>query len=206
MELIQTAEDRQRAIDILEMALEQSPGMTWMIKPGRKNGLRNLLRHMYEVARVHRGNYMTSDKSGVVLIYQSSKKRRSVRLFCGKLKILFLVTGIRRGIQLAKVQRLIRQIRPNSGWHALLLASDERPGNAATNELRREVFTLADSTNEPIYLETTRERMHRAYQWIGFKVYNQIKHPYEDTHIWFLRRDPFVGYKYDSKQNEEAKK
>ena len=68
MELIQTAEDRQRAIDILEMALEQSPGMTWMIKPGRKNEFRNLLRHMYEVVRVHRGNYMTSDKSGVVLI------------------------------------------------------------------------------------------------------------------------------------------
>ena len=195
MDLIKSASDRDRALDILEKAFLASPGMTWMIKPGRSDRFRMLLRHCYEEAKAYRGHYLTKDRSGVVFFYNLKNKRGSLRLFFRQLTTTLFVTGVRRGIQASEVRRMVDKIRPKSGWCAWLLASDEKPGNGATNEIRREIFELADQTSEPIYVETTRKRMRLVYERIGFKEYHKVKHPYEETYIWFLKRDPFTGYK-----------
>jgi len=193
MELIQTAQDCNKALDILEKAFMSSPGMTWMVKPGDAHKFRKLLRHCYEEARTYKGNYLSSDRTGVVFFYHLKNKRTSPDLFWRQLNTTIFVTGIRKGIQATMLRSMVDRIRPRTGWCAWLLASEELPGNAATNEIRREIFKIADSTGEPIYVETTIKRMRLIYARFGFKEYCKVKHPYEETYIWFMKRDPFTG-------------
>ena len=71
------------------------------------------------------------------------------------------------------------------------MATDRRVvGTNAGYEIKREMFRMADATNEPIYVETTVQRCVTLYTRIGFYEYARIKHPYEDFEIWFMKRDP----------------
>ena len=52
----------------------------------------------------------------------------------------------------------------------------------------QEMFRLADETNEPIYVETTNPRVMLLYKKSGYVEYANLKHPYEDLTIWFMKR------------------
>ncbi len=86
---------------------------------------------------------------------------------------------------------MIEGRRPEKGWYGWFLATEKTAnGTRAGHEMRREMYRMADETNEPIYVETTTERTMVLYTKIGFYEYARIKHPYQDINIWFMRRDP----------------
>ena len=192
MEQIIKPSDKQRALIILEQAFNSSPGINWML--GRKQSRRSLrafLSFMYHEAVAKKGAYITSDTNGVVLFYRLQDQRTSARNWFRKLYVFFFVMGMKSGWKAMRYQRLINAVRPNKGWLGMLVATDTTvPGNAAAYEIKQEMFRIADEQDEDIYVETTIPRVMLLYKAAGYIEYEQLKHPYEDLTVWFLRRTP----------------
>ena len=86
---------------------------------------------------------------------------------------------------------MIDAVRPKKGWYGWFLATDPGViGTRAGYEIKRDMYRMADETNEPIYVETTIKRIMILYRKIGFQEYARRKHPYENLDIWFMKRDP----------------
>lgn len=190
---INHAMDRARALDILEKAFYNVPGITWMIrnKNKSKEHLRILLSVCLEEAILKKGAYLTSDKNGVIFLYNLRLHPMSIIILLKKLYLFIRIIGLSHGIRVLRSRRLINAMRPKCGWYGWFIATDRDARKWATAlEIKNEVFRLSNNTNEPVFAETTLQRIANLYEKIGFKVYAKMKHPYEDMDIWFMRRDP----------------
>ena len=193
MNQIKNSSDRNRAINILENAFYNVPGIMWMIKStkNRRRDLRIFLSFCFDQTSEKEGAYLTSDKNGVVFFYNLQKKPNKLLDFFRKLYLILMVIGVKTSIRILKTRERVDQVRPKKGWYGWFLATEkETIGIRAAYEIRRDMFRMADETNEPIYVETTIERIRTLYSRIGFYEYAKIKHPYENLNIWFMKRDP----------------
>lgn len=193
MKLIQSREDKLRALDILVKAFCESPGMVWML-PGQRSTnkkFRKLIALCYHEAEAKNGAFITSDKNGVVLYFRLQNRNVTIQNILRKLYVLFFVTGLKNGLRAMRYRKIVDDIRPKIGWLGWLVATDsDASGNAAAYEIKNEMFRLADETNEPVFVETTVPRVRVLYRAAGYHEYAQLKHPYRDLTVWFMRRDP----------------
>lgn len=192
MKQIQSIDDRRKAFDVLTSAFKNAEGMTWMLRnPQSTRSRRSILKFFYTEAHARNGAYITTDKKGVVFLYSQSKTTFTLRRFIQKLYIFLFITGVRNGIRSLKYQKLIRTIRPTSGWVGTLLACNSTESGIKTAfEIKQTIFELADRYHQVIYAETTSFRACQLYKLIGYELYHSEKHPYADLTIWFFRRDP----------------
>jgi hypothetical protein len=193
MNHIETELDKSRALDILEKAFKDVPGVIWMIRNREKSKehLRILLSVCLEEAIHKQGAYLTKDRNGIILFYRLQIKPKSITIFFKKLYLFIKVFGIIHGIRVLRSRKLIDAIRPKAGWYGWFIATDKEAAKGASAlEIKNEVFRMSSTTNEPVYAETTVHRIVNIYERIGFKVYAKMKHPYSNIDIWFLRRDP----------------
>lgn len=192
MDQIQNKKDKNRALDILEKAFINSKGMTWMIKQKNKKNLRTFLTYILYEASAKNGAWLTSDKNGVVLFYHLQNKKKSLQNIFRKIYVFIIIMGFRNGLKAYRYHKIINNIRPKTGWFGWLIATDneETTGIKAGYEMKKELFAMADKTNEPIYAETTKARAMILYKASGYYEYAKINHPYEDLTIWFMKRDP----------------
>ena len=192
MNQIRNANDRNRALDILENAFYNVPGVMWMIKSteNKRRDLRIFLSLCFYQTSEKGGAYLTSDKNGVVFFYHLQKKPNQLLDFFRKLYLILILVGVKTSIRIIKTRKIIDQVRPKKGWYGWFLATEEAIGNRAGYEIKRDMYRMADETNEPIYVETTIARIKTLYSRIGFYEYARVKHPYENIDIWFMKRDP----------------
>ncbi len=193
MNLIQNDRDKDRALDILEEAFYHVPGVMWMITKtkNRRKYLRIFLSLCFQETSEKHGAYLTSDGNGVVFFYHLQNKPNWVLNFFRKLYLILRIIGIKRSVCILKTRKMIDAVRPKKGWYGWFLATEKGViGNRAGYEIKRDMYRMADETNEPIYVETTIRRIMILYKKIGFQEYARRKHPYENLDIWFMKRDP----------------
>ena len=193
MNQIKTDSEKNRALDILEQAFYNVPGVMWMIKTttNRRKHLRIFLSLCFQETSEKHGAYLTSDGNGVVFFYQLQNKPNLLFNFFRKLYLILSIIGVKRSLCVLKTRKMIDGVRPKKGWYGWFLATDKDViGTRAGYEIKRDMYRMADETNEPIYVETTMKRIMILYKKIGFQEYAKRKHPYEDLDIWFMNRDP----------------
>ena len=192
MNQIKNKKDRNKALDILEKAFINSKGMTWMIKRKNNKNLRIFLTYFLNEASVKNGAWLTSDKNGVILFYHLQNKTKSLRNIFRRIYVFVIIMGFRNGIKAYRYKKIIDNTRPKTGWLAWLFATDNENtiGIKTGYEIKKEIFKMADKTNEPIYVETTTARAMVLYKVSGYYEYAKIKHPYNGLNIWFMKRDP----------------
>jgi hypothetical protein len=193
MNQIKSDTDKNRALDILEQAFYDVPGVMWMIKHTkyRRKHLRLFLSLCFQETSEKHGAYLTSDGNGVVFFYNLQERPHLVLNFFRKIYIILAIIGVKRSLCVLNTRKLIDQVRPKKGWYGWFLATAQGViGTRAGYEIKRDMFKIADETNEPIYVETTIRRIMILYTKIGFHEYAKRKHPYEDLDIWFMKRDP----------------
>ncbi|MFT5779831.1 MAG: hypothetical protein ACI837_002790 [Crocinitomicaceae bacterium] len=194
MEIIRTKNQKERVFEIFEHAFISSPGMNWMLRNrNSERGKRWIINLMFHEGISQKGAFITSDNNGAVLFFQVQKKAFTPLNIFRTLYILGFVTGIKNGIRALRYKKMVATIRPKTGWLGLLVATDRTAeGSGAAFEIKREMFRLADESNECIYVETTVPRVRTLYKAAGYIEYAEMQHPYADLKIWFFRRDPFT--------------
>lgn len=194
MKIITNTADEARALDILQDAFSNVPGVTWMVEHTRneKASLRKLLSFCFCASADKSGAFLTSDRNGVVFFYHLQSKPKVLKHFLRSLYVMLAIVGLKRSIQIIRTRKIIDSIRPKKGWYGWFLATaKDKSGIQAAYEIKRDIFRMADATNEPIYVETTVPRIRHLYELIGFYEYAKLKHPYKDNiEIWLMKRDP----------------
>jgi hypothetical protein len=196
MKHIKTVDEQRRALDILEEAFLQVPGVMWLFSSAqdKRKCLRTLLRLCFQETSERQGAYLTSDQNGVVFFYHLKKRPNRIFQFFRNAYLALAIIGLRHSLCVLRTRRIINSVRPRNGWYGWFLATDPKANDTrAGYEIKQDIFRIADQTNESIYVETTLRRTMVLYTKIGFYEYARRKHPYDDFTIWFMRRDPHTG-------------
>ena len=183
--------DKKRALEILELTFFHSDGFNWISNQKfNKRGIKYLIRIIYTVASLRDGAYLSNDKNGVMLFYRLQKHNFSISQIFNYIGLLFSI-GITNTLNVLKYKVIIESLRPKEGLVGLLLATYQT-GNLKClyYDYKKTTFQIADEINQPIFLETTSKKARKLYQFSGFYQYLEIKHPFSDLTVWFLRRDP----------------
>lgn len=187
---IQSKEDQIRAIEILEGTFGSIPGVSWMIRSSKNKHLKPLLTYCLKEAMLNDAAYISTDKNGVVFIYQIQNKKIEPN-FWQQLKLTYHSMGILKAIKVIKSRKLMEKIRPKTGWHIWIMGTDQNnSGTASAYEIKHAITEFSKTSGEPMYAETTVKRALILYKLLGFYVYETINHPYQNCNMWFLRKDP----------------
>jgi len=192
MKLVQTRDDAQRAIEILEDAFIDSPGVYWMVKdPTNLKQRKWIIRLLFYESQAKKGAFITNDQNGAVLFFQVNQKVTSLRLIFLRLYVLLFITGVRNGLKAIQYQKIIASVRHENGWLGLLVATDkERRTSKTAFEIKHKMFASSDESDLCIFIETTVPRVRKLYQSSGYVEYAEMKHPYTDLTVWFFKREP----------------
>lgn len=192
MQIIESEMQKTRALTILNKAFHESPGITWMLGENKNDKKLNTFLSIFLLeASVNNGAYLTSDNNGVVLFFQMQKQKSSLLLTIKKIYVLLFITGLYRGIKALKYKKIVSEIRPKNGWLGWLVATDNSvKGNAAAYEIKNFMFEKSDDSEETIFVETTVPRVRVLYKVAGYTEYAHLKHPYNNTDVWFMKREP----------------
>ena len=72
MILIESYKDKRRALEILNDAFLNTPGIMWVLKRRTKVSKKMTIRILFYEGIAKKGAYMTSDKNGVLLFFAAS--------------------------------------------------------------------------------------------------------------------------------------
>jgi len=174
------------ATNILVEAYKSSSNVTWVLPESIKK--RQLFfASIVKDADAKNGIHLTNNKQGVLLLYSLSFKNTSIAALLRKLNILIYVTGLKKGIQLLRLEKTKKQIRPKEGLYGLALAITNNQNSWQTRLELKQMFEKIRAKNRcSVYVETTNDRIKTLYESLGFKTYHIIEHPYANLTIWFM--------------------
>ena len=189
MKLIQNKEDSSIATNILVEAYNDAPNINWMFKQSHSN-LEFFFYLLIDDSIKKRGAFLSSNKGGVLLFYNLNAKNYSLSSILRKAYLMIFMMGIQKSIQVFKLNKLKRKYRPKTGFYGMALAVKNDKHKWDTRlELKREFALKIKEINLPVYAETTNKRIYLLYEKLGFSVYDQMKHPYADLNIYFMKID-----------------
>lgn len=189
MRIINSSSEKQKALQILVNAYFDAANVTWMLRKKSKKNLHAVFNLLYHEARRRNGAYICQNESCVLFLYDQKEKLFSIMQIIRKIYVFLFVTGITKGLQALKFQKLVANIRPKEGLLGMALAMEGKNMTIATIfELKKAVFELSKTQKLPIYAETTVPRLLKLYQTLGFEIYHEMKHPYAELDVWFLKR------------------
>ena len=168
----------------------ESPGIMWVLKKNTIEAKKTTISVLFHEGLAKKGAYITDDKNGALLFYNSDDNRSSFTNILRKLYLIIFFAGIGNAFRLIKYRKMIAKTRPKKALIGFLVATDTNVvGNEAAYEIKREMFKISKKLKRPICLETSIPRIRKLYQLSGYEEYAEIKHPYEDLTIWFFKRD-----------------
>lgn len=189
MGLITNKQETLIAIDILAKAYANAPNINWMFTQSHTN-LEYFFNALIKDVIEKKGAYLTPNNRGVLLFYNLKTKHFSLRSICRKIYLILFITGIKKSIQIIRLQKSMRKQRPKTGMYgaALAIMNDEYKWQTRI-ELKKEMLLICKSSNLPVYAETTNRRIVLLYESLGFSTYFEMKHPYADLKIYFMKMD-----------------
>ena len=98
--------------------------------------------------------------------------------------------GIKKSIQVLKLNNIKSKHRPKIGFYGAVLAIKNDKHQWSTRlELKKDILLMFKNLNLPIYVETTNRRIYLLYKKLGLTKYYEMNHPYADLNIYFMKTD-----------------
>ena len=181
----------ETAIRILAASFETNPGVRAFVKEDHriKSRIFHLCTFCVRVARKKQGAFITSNRKGVALMFNSEHKLAkmdALRLyaFLGQYSVGWL-----RAMPMLKRERILKSYRSKEPafYFWMLAVEDQSFGLETIIEIKEFVFLRSRANRLDIIAETISKRTLAMYLRYGFEVY----HEYQDSKgliIYFIRR------------------
>lgn len=187
MRLITDKEDETHAVNVLVESYANAPNISWMFTQSQSN-LIFFFRTLIKEAVENKSAYLTSDTCGVLILENQHATQFSLGTLFRKLHLILFVLGVKNSFRIIRLNKLKKKIRHSEGYYGSVLAIRKHKSRWKTTlELKREFSIMAKKSHQPIFLETTNPRMFSLYGKLGFTEYHQMKHPYTDLQIYFMK-------------------
>lgn len=187
-------ENITKAEKVLYNAFIEVPGFLWILKKDKHIKLRiqHLISYCLEVSIQKNGAYISEDKQGVALLFESVKKQRWYNFLKGYFFLGQNCIGWDRAWHIYKREKEIQARKPkiNHLYFWMLAVNQSENGNSTIIEIRDFCFALSKEKKLPILAETTVKKNLIIYKRYGFEIYDSWYIKQEDITVWFLKRDP----------------
>lgn len=152
---------------------------------------RALAAFLYDYCAMRDGVFLSADGSGVLLAYISNAHGTWFKSLMVEINLALRVIGIFRIARVLKRSQRIRAAQKQHGphihcWYIGVLKESRH--NQTARELQHKLFALSDQLKLPVLAETTIARNRKAYEFIGFTIYQSVTIGSITT--WLLVRHP----------------
>jgi len=187
MYLVKSQQDIDRAQEIFIEAFNDSEGINWVLKRRTKKSKELTVKVLLHEGIDKNGAYLSEDRNGAVLFYDSNNKGSSINNIIRKVHLVLRFSGIQNTLKLISYRKLIAATRPKNSMVGFLVATDRKiKTNNAIYEIHNEMLAIAKRQGKQIVLETSKPRVRRLYSFAGYEQYAEVKHPFSDLTIWFF--------------------
>ena len=161
-----------------------------------RSKLRIVIGYCYFLVKKLNGIFISSNASAYLLYYKNSERGAQLIDRMRYLYIALFIVGLRRLPEVYSREKLIRMIRQRAlvtngdrdYWHIWFLAQDkEEKSIKGLVEIKQYILQLSASTNLPVYIETTEERLLPVYRRVGFHFYAFESQERLGLSLWFGR-------------------
>lgn len=181
------------ALEILNTAFQNNPGVLWVVKndSNQYKRITELCKYCLTVSIEKKGAYISSNKKGVALIFESPKKQKLYSFLTGYYRLGQYCIGWSRAIKIIRRERKIQQIRPNTKhlYFWMLGVKDRTYGLDTIKEIRDFTYALSYSKKLPIYAETTDVNILNLYLRYGFTIYDKWETGDNGVIVYFIQRN-----------------
>lgn len=188
------ASARALIVEIIASSLEGIPSLEWVIERARNKpaALVAVAEYLHDYSSLRKGVYLSSDKAGVLLMYNASVNAPIVASFVLKLKLLVRCVGIRRAILVLQRSKYIHKHHPRNRQFLHVQYFGVKPGTRGIGsalELKNLVENKCREMNLPAFLETTQEQNRRVYERYGFRVFHEFQFKNSGFTTWMMRKE-----------------
>lgn len=181
----------ETAIRILAASFETNPGVRAFVKDDHHiiSRIFHLCTFCVRVARKKQGAYITSNRKGVALMFNSENQLAKIDALRFYAYLGQYSVGWLRAIPMLQRERIIKSYRSKGPafYFWMLAVEDQTYGLETIIEIKEFVFQRSREHQLDIIAETISKRTLAMYLRYGFEVY----HEYQDSKglvIYFIRR------------------
>ncbi|XOV66812.1 MAG: hypothetical protein ACFHU9_14395 [Fluviicola sp.] len=184
-------EDKQEAVRIITNTFDQNPSVNIVIGSGgnRRKKINRLGNYAFIKAFNRAGAYISSNRKGAALCFESDAKGADFSEFWAELKFAFSIPP-KKVIQTLKRESYIKKHRYEGKHLYFWFLGVEKDGEQAVFELKEHLFQLSRQKQLPILLETSVQRNRLVYERYGFEVYHTWNNSGDGKMLWFMMRKP----------------
>lgn len=169
--------------------------MEWVIghARNREKAYKALAEYLYDFHRIMDGVHVSSDGTGLMLMYDARRRPPILKAFALRLKLLFRCVGLRRALPVLRRASYIRAHHPKDGRYLHCQYFGVMPGTrgqGAAIELKNLLEQKSRELDVPVYLETTQEKNRKVYERYGFKTFHEFVFGNSEFTTWMMKREP----------------
>lgn len=182
--------DKSLVVDILTKSFDTNLSVNYIIKKGgnREKRLRALMDYSFEMCMAFGDVFLSDDDKACALIIYPDKKKSTLKSTLWDIKLIIQAVGLSNISKTLKREKLISSIQPKIPMLYLWFIGVDpaEQGGGIGSKLLQEIIDYSNSSNRPIYLETSTVKNLPWYDKFGFETYNEQNLTY---HLYFFKRD-----------------
>jgi hypothetical protein len=194
--------DKNLVVDLLVESFLNNPNVQTLVKNDKhkERRIKHLSCYIFDL-HVHQNCiYLSSDEKGfAILTHSNAPKLPLWKIIWLQFRLVFSVIGwtrvwsvFRRDTRTKKRREKEAGGKPYIHFYALGISKASRglqeEKESAILEFKHLAWELSEGKNIPLFAETTVRKNKIAYEWLGFKVYQQWEFPSEGFTMWLLMR------------------
>lgn len=188
--IIANSNDKSTVVDILCQSFKENNSVNYVVKQDKKREkrIKTLMEYSFELCLRYGKVYLSDEKNACALTLFPDRQRTNFHTIKLDLKLIFQCIGL---LNMAKVLSRNSKIKSNYPKHPIIYLwfigvnpTDQNRGLGS--KLLIDIIKDSESTQKPIYLETSMPENLPFYKKFGFTVYNELNFTHK---LYLLRRE-----------------
>ena len=179
--------DKSTIIDILCQSFDINNSVNYVIKQdkNREKRIKSLMDYSFELCQRYGKIYLNDERNACALTLFPDQQKTNISL---DIKLIFECIGITRVMKVLKRNSQIKKVYPQQPISYLLFigVNPKEQNKGIGSKLLTEIIKDSESTQKPIYLETSMPENLPFYQKFGFTIYRELDFGHK---LYLLKRE-----------------
>lgn len=185
--IIANSNDKSTVVDILCQSFKENNSVNYVVKQDKKREkrIKTLMEYSFELCLRYGKIYINNSKNACALTLFPDQQRTTIHL---DIKLILKSIGISRVVKVLNRNSKIKKHYPQQPIIYLWFigVNPEEQNKGVGSQLLSEIIMESESTQKPIYLETSMPENLPFYKRFGFTVYNELNFTHK---LYLLRRE-----------------
>lgn len=185
-----TKHDKALIVDILTKAFDANQSVNHVVKQDEKRieRIKVLMDYSFEICSRFGDIYLSDDKSACALLLYPEKQTTNFHTILLDLKLMLKCIGLKKVIKVLNRNSQIKSHYPKQPLAYLWFigVNTQQQGKGIGSMFLKDILSITDSQNKPMYLETSMLQNLPFYKKLGFKIYHELNFGHQ---LYLLKKE-----------------